>query len=79
MAANRIMSVAKVTLGDIEGFLKGDVSKPFPTKDFYQEILGSSRSTESANVAELEHTLTLTGDPTASMDPALSPGLNRIA
>lgn len=45
--------------------------------DFYQELPGR-QSTAAGEKAELEHVLMMTGERESSMDPTLSPSLNRV-
>jgi len=47
-------------------------------RDFYNGITGGSKAKESDVSAQIQHTLQMTGESAASMDPKLAPDLNRV-
>lgn len=64
------------TMAKVQGFVGAYGAKTWDEllqthRDFYQEVLGSSRVDESDLKIALQHTGQMTGDPAATMDPTL--------
>ncbi len=68
-----------MTMAKVDGYTEAYGSRTWDSiiQDFYQELPGR-QSTAAGEKAELEHVLMMTGEAESSMDPTLSPSLNRV-
>lgn len=67
-----------MTMAKVDGYTSAYGSRTWDhiIHDFYTQL--PEQSTESGVKAELEHVLMMTGEAEASLDPTLSPSLNRV-
>jgi hypothetical protein len=79
------MNTDPMTMAKIDGYIGAYSAKTWDEllvehrkymRDFYTQL--PEQSTESGVTAELEHVLMMTGEAEASLDPTLSPSLNRV-
>jgi hypothetical protein len=65
-------------MAKVEGYTSAYGARTWDSivEDFYQQA--AEENVEQSQKSELEHVLMMTGEAEASLDPTLSPSLNRV-